>query len=96
MPSENKTIKKAYKDGVITKGQYDKLGDALLLGIMKKKKGGGTKKGEVRKTARRAYEPKRGSSKGRVKGTKEVRHKLGKEAHKKGRPKGGSKVEVEK
>ena len=96
MPSENKTIKKAYKDGVITKGQYDKLGDALLLGIIKKKKGGGTKKGEVRKTARRAYEPKRGSSKGRVKGAKEVRHKLGKEAHKKGRPKGGSKVEVEK
>ena len=96
MPSENKTIKKAYKDVVITKGQYDKLGDALLLGIIKKKKGGGTKKGEVRKTARRAYEPKRGSSKGRVKGTKAVRHKLGKEAHKKGRPKGGSKVEVEK
>ena len=96
MPSKNPTIQKAYKDGTITKGQYDKLGDALLLGIIKKKKGGGTKKGEVRKTARRAYEPKRGSSKGRVKGTKEVRHKLGKEAHKKGRPKGGSKVEVEK
>ena len=98
MPSKNPTIQKAYKDGTITKGQYDKLGDALLLGIIKKKKGGGTKKGEVRKTARRAYEPKRGSSKGTVKskGTKEVRHKLGKEAHKKGRPKGGSKVEVKK
>ena len=88
MPSKNKTIQKAYKDGVISKGQYDKLGDALLLGIIKKKGKGGTKKGEVRKTARKAYEPK--------KGTKEVRHKLGKEAHKKGRPKGGSKVEVKK
>tara|TARA_R110001583_G_scaffold60590_3_gene179854 strand:- start:1262 stop:1573 length:312 start_codon:yes stop_codon:yes gene_type:complete len=103
MPSKNPTIQKAFKDGTITKGQYDKLSDGLLLGIIKKKKGGGTKKGEVRKTARKAYEPqasrpqgKRGSSKGRVKGTKEVRHKLGKEAHKRGRPKGGSKVEVKK
>jgi len=97
MPSKNPTIQKAYKDGTITKGQYDKLPDALLLGIIKKKKGGGTKKGQVRKTARRAYEPKRGSSKGRVStGTKEVRHKVGKEAHKRGRPKGGSKVEVKK
>ena len=25
MPSKNPTIQKAYKDGVITKGQYDKL-----------------------------------------------------------------------
>mgnify|MGYP003127463273 FL=1 len=90
MPSKNPTIQKAFKDGTITKGQYDKLSDGLLLGIIKKKKGGGTKKGEVRKTARKAYEPKKG------KGTKEVRHKLGKEAHKRGRPKGGSKVEVKK
>jgi len=59
MPSKNPTIQKAYKDGTITKGQYDKLPDALLLGIIKKKKGG-TKKGEVRKTARKAYEPKKG------------------------------------
>tara|TARA_R100000808_G_C2122875_1_gene133745 strand:+ start:47 stop:280 length:234 start_codon:yes stop_codon:yes gene_type:complete len=77
MPSKNPTIQKAYKDGTITKGQYDKLSDGLLLGIIKKKKGGGTKKGKG-------------------KGTKEVRHKLGKEAHKRGRPKGGSKVEVKK
>lgn len=90
MPSKNPTIQKAFKDGVITKGQYDKLSDGLLLGIIKKKKGGGTKKGEVRKTARKAYEPKKGQ------GTKEVRHKLGKEAHKRGRPKSGSKVEVKK
>ena len=99
MPSKNPTIQKAYKDKVITKGQYDKLPDALLLGIIKKKKGGGggggsggkkggTKKGDERKTARRAYEPK--------KGTKEERHKLGKQAHKRGRPKGGSKVRISK
>ena len=59
MPSSNPTIKKAYKDGVITKGQYDKLSDGLLLGIIKKKKSG-------------------------------------KQAHKRGRPKGGSKVEIVK
>ena len=85
MPSKNPTIQKAYKDGTISKGQYDKLSDGLLLGIIKKKKGG-------------ARTGARGSSKGRVKskGVKEVRHKLGKEAHKRGRPKGGSKVEVKK
>jgi len=76
MPSKNPTIQKAFKDGTITKGQYDKLSDGLLLGIIKKK--------------RKGIKP---PSK---KGTKEVRHKTGKEAHKKGRPKGGSKVVVEK
>ena len=86
MPSKNPTIVKAFKDGTITKGQYDKLSDGLLLGIIKKKKGGSAA----------PKKPARGSSKGRVKGTKEVRHKLGKEAHKRGRPKGGSKVEVKK
>ena len=52
MPSQNKTIQKALKDGLITKKQYDKLPDALLLGIIKKKKGSkgtGTKKGGARK-----------------------------------------------
>ena len=39
MPSKNPTIVKAFKDGVITKGQYDKLSDGLLLGIINKKKG---------------------------------------------------------
>ena len=72
MPSKNPTIQKAYKDGKITKGQYDKLSDGLLLGIIKKK-------GATKKTMK-----------------KEVRHKTGKEAHKRGRPKGGSKVVVEK
>ena len=97
MPSKNPTIQKAFKDGKITKGQYDKLPDALLLGIIKKK-GGGTKKGEVRKTARKAYEPKSKSkaAQGSSSGTKEVRHKVGKEKHKVGRPKGGSKVVVDK
>ena len=37
MPSKNPTVKKAYKDGQITKGQYDKLSDPLLLAIIKKK-----------------------------------------------------------
>ena len=42
MPSKNKAVQKALKDGKITKKQYDKLPDALLLGIAKKadKKGG--------------------------------------------------------
>ena len=38
MPSKNPTIKKAFKDGVISKGQYEKMNDGLLLGIIKKKK----------------------------------------------------------
>ena len=80
MPSKNPTIKKAYKDGVITKGQYDKLSDGLLLGIINKKKGSKQPKKTMKKKG----------------GVKEVRHKMGKEAHKRGRPKGGSKVRVEK
>jgi len=39
MPSKDPKIQKAYKDGVISKGQYDKLSDGLLLGIIKKKGG---------------------------------------------------------
>jgi hypothetical protein len=76
MPSKNPTIQKALKDGKITKGQYDKLPDGLLLGIIKKKSSG-----KATTTS---------------KGTKETRKKLGKEAHKAGRPKGGSKVEIKK
>lgn len=71
MPSKDPKIQKAYKDGVISKGQYDKLSDGLLLGIIKKK-GLPVTQG----------------------GNKETRKKVGKEAHKKGRPKKGSKVEV--
>ena len=96
MPSDNPKIKKAFKDGVITKGQYDKLSDGLLLGIIKKKTSS-TKKGEVRKTARRAYEPeKKPAPKKKGKGVKEVRKKTGKEKGKVGRPKSGSYVKVEK
>ena len=69
MPSRNPKILKALKDGKISQKQYDKLPEALLLGIAKK----GDKKG----------------------GVKEKRHKLGKQAHKRGRPKKGSKVVVE-
>ena len=94
MPSTDPVIKKAYKDGVITKGQYDKLSDGLLKGIIAKKKKGGTTKGEVRKTARKAYEPKKKPAP--KSGVKEERKKLGKEKHKRGRPKGGSKVEIVK
>ena len=82
MPSKNKTIQKAYKDGVISKGQYDKLSDGLLLGIIKKK-------------SKPRQAPKTSSQKKNTGATREVRHKLGKQAHKAGRPKGGSKVVIE-
>ena len=65
MPSKNKEVQKALKEGKITKKQYDKLPDALLLGIAKKGDGG-----------------------------KESRKKIGKQAHKRGRPRAGSKVKV--
>jgi len=84
MPSKNPTIQKAFKDGVITKGQYEKLSDGLLLGIIKKKKGGSS----VKPTKKKTEKTKKGD------GVKEKRHKLGKEKHKRGRPKGGSKVEI--
>ena len=77
MAKKDPMIEKALKDGVITKGQYDKLSDGLLKGIIKKKKGGATKKSDS-------------------KGVKEVRHKTGKEKHKRGRPKSGSMVKVDK
>ena len=110
MPSRDPKIVKAYKDGLITKGQYDKLGEGMLLGIIKKKTGvakrGGTNKGEVRKTARRAYEPQASRPQGKKKkectcphndkGVKEVRKKIGKEKGKVGRPRAGTKVKVEK
>lgn len=67
--SNEDKIKKAIKDGKITEKQASGLSEPLLLGIIKKKSGGGTK---------------------------EVRHKLGKQTHKPGRPKSGSKVMVDK
>ena len=68
MPSKDPKVLKALKDGKITKNQYNKLPDALLLGIAKK-----------------------ADAKG---GVKEKRKKVGKQAHKRGRPKAGSKVKV--
>lgn len=61
MPSKNPTIQKAYKDGVITKGQYDKLSDGLLLGIIKKK--GNTPK-EVKPKKPKTTKKKGGTKKG--------------------------------
>tara|TARA_R110002153_G_scaffold223850_6_gene376431 strand:- start:1539 stop:1742 length:204 start_codon:yes stop_codon:yes gene_type:complete len=61
MPSQNPKIKKALKDGQITKKQYDKLPDALLLGIVKK----GDSKGGIKETRKKASgkvgRPKAGS-----------------------------------
>ena len=69
MRSENKEIQKAYKSGKISKKQYEKLPEALLLGIARK-----------------------GDAKG---GVKEKRKKVGKAKGKAGRPKKGSRVEIE-
>ena len=72
MPSKNKTIQKAYKDKLISKGQYDKLSDGLLLGIIKKKKT--TKKGSARKGqpagARLSYDDTKDERKKSKKGKK--------------------------
>ena len=72
MPSKNKTIQKAYKDKLISKGQYDKLSVGLLLGIIKKKKT--TKKGSARKGqpkgARLAYDDTKDERKKSKKGKK--------------------------
>lgn len=42
MPSE--VLKKAVKDGLITQKQYDKMPEALLLGIVKRGGNSGKKK----------------------------------------------------
>jgi|TARA_R110000772_G_scaffold11180_3_gene35145 hypothetical protein len=61
MPSKNKEVLKALKDGKISKKQYDKLPDALLLGIAKK----GDKKGGIKEKRKKASgkvgRPKAGS-----------------------------------
>tara|TARA_R110000803_G_scaffold28762_1_gene66214 strand:- start:234 stop:446 length:213 start_codon:yes stop_codon:yes gene_type:complete len=64
MPSQNPKIRKALKDGQITKKQYDKLPDALLLGIVKKgdSKGGiKEKRVKIGKKKGKAGRPKAGS-----------------------------------
>ena len=64
MPSQNPKIRKALKDGQITKKQYDKLPDALLLGIVKKgdsKGGSKEKRVKIGKKKGKAGRPKAGS-----------------------------------
>ena len=64
MPSQNPKIKKALKDGQITKKQYDKLPEKLLLGIVKKgdAKGGiKEKRVKVGKAKGKVGRPKAGS-----------------------------------
>ena len=57
MPSQNKTILKALKSGKISQKQYQKLPEALLLGIAKK----GDKKGGIKEKRK-----KTGKEKGKV------------------------------
>jgi len=64
MPSENKEIQKAYKSGKISKKQYEKLPEALLLGIARKgdaKGGVKEKRKKVGKAKGKAGRPKKGS-----------------------------------
>jgi|TARA_R110000787_G_scaffold68521_2_gene153209 hypothetical protein len=61
MPSKNPEIQKALKSGKISQKQYEKLPDALLLGIAKK----GDKKGGIKekrkKPSGKVGRPKKGS-----------------------------------
>jgi len=57
MPSKNPLILKALKSGKISKKQYEKLPEALLLGIAKK----GDKKGGIKEKRK-----KTGKEKGKV------------------------------
>ena len=61
MPSQNPKIKKALKDGQITKKQYDKLPDALLLGIVKKGDSKGGIKEKRKKASGKPGRPRAGS-----------------------------------
>ncbi len=61
MPSKNKAVLKALKDGKMTKKQYDKLPDALLLGIAKKGDAKGGIKEKRKKASGKVGRPKAGS-----------------------------------
>ena len=61
MPSQNPKIKKALKDGQITKRQYDKLPEALLLGIVKKGDSKGGIKEKRKKASGKVGRPRAGS-----------------------------------
>jgi len=72
--------KKALENKAITKKQYDKLPAQLLDKVARHNL---AMQGKARKTAAKG-------------GVKEVHKKTGKQAHKRGRPKAGSKVVVSK
>ena len=72
--------KKALENKAITKKQYDKLPEKLLDKVSAHNL-------EMQKKARKT------AAKG---GVKEVHKKTGKQAHKRGRPKAGSKVVIKK
>jgi len=61
MPSKNKEVLKALKDGKITKRQYDKLPDGLLLGIARKGDAKGGIKEKRKKASGKPGRPKAGS-----------------------------------
>lgn len=61
MPSKNKEVLKALKDGKITKRQYDKLPDGLLLGIARKGDAKGGIKEKRKKMSGKVGRPKAGS-----------------------------------
>ena len=61
MPSKNKAVLKALKSGKISKKQYDKLPDALLLGIAKKGDAKGGIKEKRTKPSGKVGRPKSGS-----------------------------------
>lgn len=61
MPSKNKEVLKALKDGKITKRQYDKLPDGLLLGIARKGDSKGGIKEKRKKASGKPGRPRAGS-----------------------------------
>tara|TARA_R110000787_G_scaffold55854_4_gene128677 strand:- start:989 stop:1192 length:204 start_codon:yes stop_codon:yes gene_type:complete len=61
MPSKNPIILKAMKSGKISKKQYDKLPEALLLGIAKKGDARGGIKEKRKKASGKVGRPRAGS-----------------------------------
>lgn len=61
MPSKNKEVLKALKDGKISKAQYNKLPDGLLLGIARKGDAKGGIKEKRKKASGKVGRPKAGS-----------------------------------
>tara|TARA_R110000824_G_scaffold380484_1_gene572904 strand:- start:41 stop:244 length:204 start_codon:yes stop_codon:yes gene_type:complete len=61
MPSKNKEIQKALKEGKISKRQYEKLPEPLLLGIARKGDAKGGVKEKRKKPSGKVGRPKKGS-----------------------------------